>query len=96
MKKNCIALLMMGALIVSVSTYAQDNKKENACCKVKSEQAEKKSGETKTCCTEKKNQTADSSKKEEKTCCAEKSTKAKSSTNKEATAMETKSCGKKK
>jgi hypothetical protein len=96
MKKICIALFMAGALTVSVSTFAQDNKKEGTCCKAKSEQTEKKSGETKACCAEKKDQTADATKKEGKTCCAEKSTKAKSSTNKDATAMETKSCGKKK
>jgi hypothetical protein len=95
MKKICIALFMVGALMISLSTSAQDNKKEGACCKAKSEQTEKKSGEAKACCAEKKDKTA-SGKKEEKTCCAEKSKKAKSSANKEAVAMETKSCGKKK
>jgi hypothetical protein len=96
MKKICIALFMAGAMMVSVSIYAQDNKKESACCKAKSEQAEKKSGETKSCCAKKKDKTADSNKKEGKAGCVKKNEKAKSSTNKEATAMETKSCGKKK
>jgi hypothetical protein len=58
MKKICIALFMVAALAVSLSTYSQDNKKESACCKAKTEQAEKKSG----CCA----------KKKEKACCAKK------------------------
>lgn len=86
MRKICIALFMAAALTVSLSTYAQDSKKEGTCCKAKTEQAEKKSGEEKACCA----------KKKDKACCAEKDKKAKASANKETATVETKSCGKKK
>ncbi|GHT58629.1 hypothetical protein AGMMS50239_03530 [Bacteroidia bacterium] len=95
MKKICIALFMVAALTVSLSTSAQANKKEGA--KAKTEQAEKKSGEAKACCAEKKDKAccADKADKKEKDCCKEEG-KAKSSANKETAATETKSCGKKK
>lgn len=64
MKKICIALSMVAALTVSLSTYAQDSKKE-ATPKAKTEQVEEKPS----CCAEKK----------EKTCCKEKGKETKSS-----------------
>ncbi|MDR1610229.1 MAG: hypothetical protein LBS08_01815 [Candidatus Symbiothrix sp.] len=97
MKKICIALFMVAALTVSLSSYAQDSKKEGKCCKAKTEQAEKESGEAKAGCTKKKDQAcSESGDKKEKACCAEKNKKAKSAANKETAATETKSCGKKK
>ncbi|GHT62559.1 hypothetical protein FACS189451_07200 [Bacteroidia bacterium] len=97
MKKISIALFMVVALTVSLSTYAQDSKKE-ATPKAKTEQVEKKKA---ACCEEKKHD-SNAKSSEGKACCAEKKdkadcekAKAKSADNKEA-ATETKSCGKKK
>jgi hypothetical protein len=95
MKKISITLFMMAALMISLSTYAQDSKKE-ATPKAKTEQAEKKSGEEKACCAEKKEKAccADKAGKKDETCCKEKGKKAKPSSTEAGT--ETKSCGKKK
>jgi len=98
MKKICIALFMFVALTVSLSTYAQDNKKENAtCCKAKIEQ----SGEVKDCCAENKpccdekkaccNGEAKDCCAENKPCCDEK----KACCDGDKKFAETKSCGKK-
>ena len=96
MKKICITLLMMVALTVSLSTYAQDNNGESS--KANTEQVEKKSG--KACCGEKKDKACDEKKdkacceKKDKPCCAQKDKNAKPSAGGNTTA-EKKSCGKK-
>ena len=99
MKKICVTLFMMAALMVSLSTYAQNNNKESEGSKAKTEQADKKSGaccsekKDKACCSEKK-ACCQSGNKKGKACCAGKDKSAKPSASTNAT-TETKSCGKK-
>lgn len=102
MKKICTVLFMVAVLTVSLWASAQNGKRE-ATPKVKTEQADKKSGENKAVCCADKKHDANAKSAEGKACCAEKKDKAccengkaKSSVNKETAATETKSCGKKK
>ena len=92
MKKICIALFMAAALMVSLSTYAQDNKAD--CPKAKTEQAEKGKAccakKDKACC-EKKDKACCA--KKDKACCTPKDKSAKPSAG--SATVETKSCGKK-
>ena len=99
MKKICITLFMMAALMVSLSTYAQDNSKASKVPKTKTEQVGDQSG--KACCSEKKDKACCSEKKDKACCekkdnagCTEKNKTTKPSASSNAT-TETKSCGKK-
>jgi hypothetical protein len=86
--KKSIVLFMVAALMICVSTYAQNSKKE-AAPKAEPEQVEKKSGEGKACSAEKKDKACCDKEagKKEKACCKEKGTK--------SAGTEAKSCGKK-
>lgn len=90
MKKICITLFMAAALI-SLSTYAQNSKKEKeAAPEAKTEQqVEEKAGEGKTCCAGKAGEKGKACDKK-KSCDKEKSCPEKESKEK------TKFCGKKK
>lgn len=52
MKKSCIVLFMVAALMIALSAYAQNTEKE-AAPEAKTEQVEKKSCKEKVCCKEK-------------------------------------------
>jgi len=91
MKKICVTLFMMAALMVSLSTYAQDNNKENDGSKAKTEQKACCAKKDKACCGEKKDKAC--CEKKDKACCTKKDKSAKPSAN--SATSETKSCGKK-